>query len=550
MSKLKSKINSLRFFINLLPKSTKLYLVFCFFLVLFQASFQVLSVYLMSPLIKYITNIQGSEEKVTLFSNYISTTNSVILFALAFLSSFALSYFVFKSINKLVTKAGYQLATRTFNSLCTKNYQFYKSNNPSELSSAITIQLSQLIGAFFQPFLMSSASILISTFLVTFLLIYSPVVLLAIVLATLIIAPIYYWNMKLAPKAYSYKVKERSEDIISIINSLISSPHAIFFTRITNYLKSTFRKKYLQLRSLQSDIEFSRSFTKYILDLLLSISLLFIFLFTLVGNFNLNISRIAISLIVLQKLIPHLQQIFTSFLLIRSSTAAFKIIISINKDNDLREFIKYSEPTSIQLSNIKSNLIDSSFENPISIKLSSGDRLIIRGPSGSGKSSLLDIISGLVKPASGKVKTLNNSNFLGYKSTAFVPQRYFGIPGSISFNISLKKELNKTEMNLLKKIHYTTLLNKDFTFDELFNIEINEDLSNLSGGQMQRISLARALFKNPYYLLMDEPTSALPKKQSLEIMKNISNFLKNSIIIFVSHKDYESQIANKFIDLK
>ena len=175
---------------------------------------------------------------------------------------------------------------------------------------------------------------------------------------------------------------------------------------------------------------------------------------------------------------------------------------------------------------------------------------MITGASGTGKSSLLDIISGLVKPASGKVKTMNDSNFLGYKSTAFVPQRYFGLPGSIAFNITLKKKLNKVEMNILDKIHKATLLNKDFTFDDLFNIEINEDLSNLSGGQMQRIALARALFKNPYYLLMDEPTSALPKAQSLEIMNNISNFLKNSIIIFVSHKDYESQIANKFIDLK
>ena len=198
MPKLKSKINSLIFFINLLPKSTKLYLFLCFFLVLFQASFQVLSIYLMSPLIKLITNIPPGLEEVKLFGKYISPINSVILFTLSSLSSFLLSYFVFKSINKLVTNAGYQLATRTFNSLCQKNYQFYRSNNPSELSSAITIQLSQLIGAFFQPFLMSSASVLIGSFIITFLLFYSPIILLALSLAALLIAPIYYWNMKLA----------------------------------------------------------------------------------------------------------------------------------------------------------------------------------------------------------------------------------------------------------------------------------------------------------------------------------------------------------------
>tara|TARA_Y100000589_G_C27199315_1_gene648722 strand:+ start:17638 stop:19290 length:1653 start_codon:yes stop_codon:yes gene_type:complete len=549
MNIFKKKLQSLIYLLNLLPRKTKNRILFALVLVLIQALYQVLSIYLMSPLVSYITDFNNSLVPVELFGFNLNIKYSIIIFSLSALSSFILSYVVFKFINNLVIKAGTQLAVTTFNSLCSKNYIFFRRVNPSELSSAVTLQLQQLISAFFQPLLLSTASLIISLFLIIYLSFYSPAVLLAIFISFLVNLPIYMWNIRLAPKKYSYIVKETNEEIISLINSLALSPHAIYFTDLVNHLKKDFGNKYFKLRSLSSNIEFSRSFTKYILELLLSASIFFIFILNLFPVFGLNISKIAISLLVIQKLLPHLQQIYSSFLLIRSSSAAFNVITSINKDSEKREVINSSKSDSISLIKIKSNLISSSIKKPISIQLFSGDRLMITGPSGSGKSSLLDIISGMSLPKEGRVLLSNKSINLSKDLTSFVPQKYFGIPGSIAFNISLKDENDSMSLDLLKKVFELTLLKDDFKFDDLFRINLKEDLSNLSGGQLQRISLARAVFRKPYYLIMDEPTSALPKGKSLKILKNISHFLKESILIYVSHKEYENQIANKFLDL-
>ena len=165
MNIFKKKLQSLIYLLNLLPRKTKNRILFALVLVLIQALYQVLSIYLMSPLVSYITDFNNSLVPVELFGFNLNIKYSIIIFSLSALSSFILSYVVFKFINNLVIKAGTQLAVTTFNSLCSKNYIFFRRVNPSELSSAVTLQLQQLISAFFQPLLLSTASLIISLFL-------------------------------------------------------------------------------------------------------------------------------------------------------------------------------------------------------------------------------------------------------------------------------------------------------------------------------------------------------------------------------------------------
>ncbi len=549
MNNYKNKFQSLFYLLSLLDKRIKFRLLYSFFSIVFLAIYQIISVYLMSPLISYITLSNDNISNGFISLNF-SPFHSLLLFLFASISSFILNFLILWKLKNVVVDAGSSLAIKSFESLCSKNYLYFRSNNPSELASAIIIQLNQLIGSFFNPLILAGSSIIISIFLILFLLFNSPYVLISIFLALLIISPLFYINQKLSPKSKSYEVKQLNTDIVSILTSLLSSPHAIFFTDITKYLIKNFKKVYISLRTKMADIEFSRSFTKYIIEFFLSLSLLIIFTLNISNNFNLDLEKIAISLIILQKLIPNVQQILTTFLLVRSSTAAFNTILEINSEKYLyRKSYKRSQQT-LELKNISSKLIKKTKSRNINIKLNSGDRVLLKGASGSGKSTLLDIISGLKEPDSGEILVNNKKTCIGFNLSSFVPQRSFALPGDLAFNITLiEDKLSKTNIEKLNHVFNLSLLSNDFHFNDLFNKKISEDLSNISGGQLQRIAIARALFKSPYFLFLDEATSALPEMQSKLIMNNISEYLPKSIIIYISHKNYESEIANKIIYL-
>ena len=331
MNNYKKKFQSFLYLLSLLDKRIKFRLLYSFFSIVFLAIYQIFSVYLMSPLISYIT-LSSNNVSNSLLDLSFSPFQSLLLFLFASISSFILNFLILWKLKNVVVDAGSSLAIRSFESLCSKNYLYFRSNNPSDLASAIIIQLNQLIGSFFNPLILAGSSIIISLFLISFLLFNSPYVLISIFLALLIISPLFYLNQKLSPKSKSYEVKELNTDIVSILTSLLSSPHAIFFTDITKYLIKNFKRVYISLRTKMADIEFSRSFTKYIIEFFLSLSLLIIFTLNISNNFNLDLEKIAISLIILQKLIPNIQQILTTFLLVRSSTAAFNTILEINSE--------------------------------------------------------------------------------------------------------------------------------------------------------------------------------------------------------------------------
>ena len=163
----------------------------------------------------------------------------------------------------------------------------------------------------------------------------------------------------------------------------------------------------------------------------------------------------------------------------------------------------------------------------------------IVGKSGSGKSTVIDLLLGFIDPNNGSI-LVNDKNIenLSLKSIreqiGFVSQSIFLFNDTISKNISIDKEHNKELIDKLSKI---CLLND---FLENNNIDINNDKignygKSLSGGQKQRIGIARALYNNPKVLILDEATSALDSINQNKILSNILEFTNVSIIILITH---------------
>lgn len=173
--------------------------------------------------------------------------------------------------------------------------------------------------------------------------------------------------------------------------------------------------------------------------------------------------------------------------------------------------------------------------NNINLKVTAGDKLVISGPSGGGKTTLLKIMLGLIIPTSGSVKyngvDITQLGLIAYRSQiATVMQDDILLAGSIAENITLFDEQpdDKKIYKLLQKCRLDDLIN---TLPMGLNTFIGELGAQLSGGQIQRILLARALYQQPHILFLDEATSALDKETECTIINQIKHLEMTQIQI-------------------
>jgi ABC-type bacteriocin/lantibiotic exporter with double-glycine peptidase domain len=184
----------------------------------------------------------------------------------------------------------------------------------------------------------------------------------------------------------------------------------------------------------------------------------------------------------------------------------------------------------------------------INIYIKKNDIIGIIGESGSGKSTLLDIIIGLLTPTSGEIfidKVLKPNDII-IKNASYVSQNTFIINDSIEKNISMEFDGDIVDDRLLKDVIMKANLNT-FVSSCANGIKtiIGEENRMLSGGERQRIGLARALYKKPNLLLLDEFTNSLDINNEKEILKVVSNLKNVMTIIMISHNSLPLSICDK-----
>ena len=179
----------------------------------------------------------------------------------------------------------------------------------------------------------------------------------------------------------------------------------------------------------------------------------------------------------------------------------------------------------------------------ININIPTKNTVAIVGPTGSGKTTTVDIILGLLEPQKGdlivddKIITRENKR-LWQKSIGYVPQNIFLSDDTISANIAFGvdiKDINKQTVEKVSKIaNLHDFVNNDLP--EKYETKIGERGVKLSGGQRQRIGIARALYHQPQVLILDEATSALDNSTEKAVMDAINNLKKKITIIIIAHR--------------
>ena len=187
----------------------------------------------------------------------------------------------------------------------------------------------------------------------------------------------------------------------------------------------------------------------------------------------------------------------------------------------------------------------------VSMSLDEGKFVVILGPSGAGKSTLLSLLGGLDSPTEGKIRvcgkdisTLSNNELADYraKTVGFVFQFYNLVPTlTVYENIALVKEIAENPLPVEQMLEEVGLS------DHLKNFP-----SELSGGEQQRVSIARALAKNPKILLCDEPTGALDSETGVVVLKLLLSMARNhgKTIVVVTHNQNIAKMADVVIRVK
>lgn len=186
----------------------------------------------------------------------------------------------------------------------------------------------------------------------------------------------------------------------------------------------------------------------------------------------------------------------------------------------------------------------------VNLKIEENDFICVVGPNGSGKSTLIKGILGLIKPISGAI-TFNNlkQNFIGYMPQETKVDSNF--PASV-LEIVLSGTLNKKRMSLFYTKGDKKLAIKNLKILGIENLK-NKHFSELSGGQRQKVLLARSLCATSKLLILDEPSNNLDsksKKNLYDILKNLNKNYNIAIIMITHDLDHNNLIGNKILSLR
>lgn len=538
-------------------------------LIIISSIFELLSIVSIGPFIAVLFN------KSLIFSNiYINKVYSLLGFAsaenfLLFLGivSFLILFFVaiFSALANYIIISfsqnyGYELGNKLYKFYLSKKWIFFLKNSKNKLISKIQIDVIRFTNDILRPLLIINSKIILVVF-IFFLLAFVNWYLASISITFFsLFYVLFYIFIRKIILVNSINISVHSNERIKILNESFYGVKQV----ILNDLRDYFHRKFfitnkIISKSLANNLILSQ-IPKNILELLSLFLIIFVILFlTRIFNndFSVIFPIIAIYSLSAFKLIPALQQIYASYVSINGSYASFE---NINRDlrNSLHLKNKnivshvYKKNNSLKLFNHSLTFKNVSFRYPlnqknvlkkINFQIFKNEKIAIVGLNGSGKSTLLDLILGLLKPSSGNFYLDNNllteskidiwQNQISYiyqNSVLF----HGTILDNIVFGIQDKKSINYDKIDqIVGQVGIKNLLKK---LPKGLNSQIGESGSVLSGGQKQKIILARSLYKDADFIVIDEGTSALDSLSEKVIMNHFINKIKNKTIIIVSHK--------------
>ena len=487
---------------------------------------------------------------------------SIIFISVVLLSSIIKLKYI-KNSNHLTDNIASDFRIKIFNFLINQEFSYYFKYGTNEIMS----NLAQKTGSF--SIIIFSAINIINSFLISTAIIivlilnepfYTPILIFFVILFFLIVFK--FKSNSVFKKGQNVNLNQNF--IIDIFENTVGYLQEIIVYNLKYFFSSTLSKISKETAKSNAEIRTISMFPRIYLE---TFVIIFVVFFIYLSDFSerpmaANISYLAILAFGAQKSLPLINQIYNLSINFKGATPTVLGFLNIlEKNNKFSAEEKDIKPLTfkekILISNISFRYSDKqpNILNNINYEIFKGDKIIIKGKTGSGKSTLINLISGLLKPSKGKLivddNEINSINIKNWqKNIAIVPQTIFLNDSSIYENIAIGVSPSKIDF---EKVKYSAKLAHINNFIEnlpkKYDEKVGEKGIRLSGGQRQRIGIARALYRDASLLILDEPTNALDLETESLVLESLGSLTNKITVIMISHSDYSVKFFDKVIDL-
>ena len=473
-----------------------------------------------------------------------------ILFCSSVVLSSFLRLYLLKSQTMLAHSIGAEISIKIYNNSLNQKYIDHLNNNSSNLISAIIEKSNMVVRQVILPFLLIVSSIIILFAILTTLIYLSP----KLTIITFLIFFIIYIsifviirnklqrNSKIIDKLSISRIKALQEGLGGIKHVILNA--------LQNYFSKVYRDSDLPLRRAQAINSIITQSPKYLIEAigLVLIATIAYFFANSGDNISNYIPILGAFALGAQRMLPLLQAIYANLSQIKGSEEVLKAVLLLlkKKNNDYSNRIddKFNLNFEIYLKDISFKYSEKLplILNKIDFKIKKGQKIGIVGNTGSGKTTFINVIMGLLQPTTGSIYVdgteINDNNVSGWmKNIAYVPQSIFLADTTIRENIAFGVPKNEINNDLIHSSIQKAQLSKFINdlkngLDEI----VGERGIRISGGQLQRIGIARALYKKATLIILDEATSALDDNTESKVMETVYNLDKNITLIMIAHR--------------
>ena len=549
-----------------IDKKRQLNAILLIFAMTLSSVAELISVALFAP---FISIILGNEEvqngKLFLLINkYADSKNIILLIITLFVISLIIRIFTLIWQNKFAAIINNEIIYKAYDVVLNQDYPSYIKQSKSKQIAIIHTFGNYLLSEIIIPILYLFESIIFVLFVNIFLLLYSWKIFLSIVTLLFIIYFFFYKRANKILKSSSQKQVKLNEKLLERLDVELDSIEYIHLGNYQRICSMNYAKYDKEYKLNLANYFITANLPRILIEYLILIIVLLIILFLYVNNnFSSTLPILAAGALLAQKSFPYLQKIFLNWSILAQykqtalSILNYSIKYEINKKyrNENLRFINFQE--------IKFKDVNFSYKknykvlNNINFSIKKGDKVAIMGASGSGKTTLLRLICGLLHPSSGKVlvnnkeinKSLNEQYKVNWMRTiGYVPQKINLTGKTLRENITFKNNKNTKNKIKIEDVIKITLLEDLVARCNGLDSDIFQSSFSLSGGENQRLAIARALFHNPELLIMDEPTSSLDIKTQKQLFINLQN-LTDLTCIVITHRVETKHFFDKILEI-